>query len=147
GPLLGVPGVVHREETELTEPASVTLGGPSGRGATTRSAPGRVVNSTGVVPRSRESARAGSGRAPSIRTKRDRWTSTCGEYWYRPNAIDTRWRSSRVLEKCRKTLTSNLPSSSRAPGATVIPGPVYGPFETVTISARVRIVSASRAIH
>ncbi len=47
------------------------------------------------------------------------------------------------LEKPRNTRTSNWPSSRRASGATVIPAPVYGPIEMVTMSARVRVVPSS----
>src|SRR2546426_389574 len=51
---------------------------PRVAGTTTRSACGRVTNSTGVVPRSRESARVGSELALLIRTNPDRYVSTSG---------------------------------------------------------------------
>ena len=71
--------MVHGTDSEPGELTGVLPAvDPSARGAITRSAAGRVLNSTGVVPRSRESARAGSGLAPWIRTNRDRRTSTAG---------------------------------------------------------------------
>jgi hypothetical protein len=88
------------------------------------------------LPEVGESARAGSGCELVIRTSDDRWVVTCGAYSRRPNAIDAKWRSNSHFENRRKTRTSNLPSSRRAPGATVIPRPRYGPFETADRSAR-----------
>ncbi len=69
-PLLPALGVADRYLRPAVRPSSD--GRVSASGATSLRAPGQIENSTGVVPRSRASALAGSGCAPSMRTFAER---------------------------------------------------------------------------
>ena len=58
--------------------AAAGLNSATGRGAMTHSARGRIEISSGVVPRSCESARHGSGWWLVTRTRAARYVETCG---------------------------------------------------------------------